>query len=290
MSKHTAFGPNPWLQTGWDWRAAGNFMAGGAGAGLLIVQTFLATPVAPQPWAVNWLVFSGLALIGLGLLCVWLEIGRPLRALHVFFNPRTSWMSREAFVAALLFPVGLLVLLGFVNWNWLLALLAAAFLYSQSRMLPAARGIPAWRSSRLTPLLFGTGLCEGFGVFLLLGPRHGAVTNATLGLFVLLLLARLALWWHYRSAVASSLAPRARAALDQAGRLLLVAGTIAPVLLLGASIVLTNATAQAFLLALAGAGAAFSGASFKYILVTRASFNQGFALVQLPVRGVRSSQ
>lgn len=290
MSKHSAFGPNPWLQTGWDWRAAGNFMAGGTGAGLLIVQTFLATPVAPQPWAVNWLVFSGLALIGLGLFCVWLEIGRPLRALHVFFNPRTSWMSREAFVALLLFPSGLLALLNVGGLIWVTGAFALLFLYCQSRMLPATKGIPAWRSKQLTPLMFSTGLCEGCGVFLLLGQWHGAVTSVVLGLFVLLLVARLVLWLRYRRAVESSMSPRARAALNQAGCMLLVGGTIAPLLLLAVSAVLTHGTVQALLLALAGAGAAFSGANFKYTLVTRASFNQGFALVQLPVRGVRSSQ
>ncbi|MFP5465862.1 MAG: hypothetical protein ACLGHR_14000, partial [Gammaproteobacteria bacterium] len=46
------------------------------------------------------LLLLGLALVGAGLVCVWLEIGRPLRALHVFVTPRTSWMSREAFTAS----------------------------------------------------------------------------------------------------------------------------------------------------------------------------------------------
>ena len=36
-----------------------------------------------------------LALVAAGLGAVWLEIGRPLRAIHVFFNPCTSWMTRE---------------------------------------------------------------------------------------------------------------------------------------------------------------------------------------------------
>lgn len=277
-----SFGPNPWQQTSWDWRAAGNFIGGGAGTGLLVISALFGAP--------TWLLLPSLALIGLGLLCVWLEIGRPLRALHVFFNPRTSWMSREAFVGLLLFPAGLLALLGMGGALWATAMLALAFLYCQSRMLPATRGIPAWRSKRLTALMFSTGLCEGCGVFLLLGQWHGAVTSVVLGLFLLLLLTRLALWLRYRSAVESSLAPRARAALDQAGRMLLVSGSIAPLLLLAVSAVLPHGTGQTLLLALAGAGAAFAGASFKFALVTRASFNQGFALMKLPVRGVRSSQ
>ena len=30
-----SYGPNPWQQTNWDWRAAGNFICGGAGSGLI---------------------------------------------------------------------------------------------------------------------------------------------------------------------------------------------------------------------------------------------------------------
>jgi phenylacetyl-CoA:acceptor oxidoreductase subunit 2 len=290
MSFNSGFGPNPWQQTSWDWRAAGNFMAGGAGAGLLIVYALLPAAAATQPEAPNWLVFAGLALIGLGLLCVWLEIGRPLRALHVFFNPRTSWMSREAFVAGLLFPVGLLVSLGTDSWRWLLTLLALAFLYCQSRMLLAARGIPAWRPSLLAPLMFFTGLCEGCGILLLLGLLHARVSGAATLVLALLVMARFITWSLYRVAVDASLAPRARIALNRAGRALLQTGTLAPLILLGIGAWLGDATSQSVTAALAGTAGALAGAFFKYTLVTRASFNQGFALKQLPVRGVRVSQ
>jgi phenylacetyl-CoA:acceptor oxidoreductase subunit 2 len=40
------------------------------------------------------------------------------------------------------------------------------------------------------------------------------------------------------------------------------------------------------LAAVGGLGAALAGAWFKHTLVTRAGFNQGFALLHLPVRGV----
>jgi len=288
MSKHSAFGPNPWLQTSWDWRAAGNFIGGGVGVGLLVVSALLAAPSDGAASFSNWLLLLSLALIGLGLMCVWLEIGRPLRALNVFFNPHTSWMSRESLVALLLFPAGLLALLNVTGLLWVTGVLALLFLYCQSRMLPATKGIPAWRSRRLTALMFSTGLVEGCGVFVLLGYWHGAVSSAAQALFLVLLVARLALYWRYRSAVESMLAPAARTALNQAARMLLLGGTIAPVLLLlAANVLWTHGTD--FLLALAGFGAAFSGANFKYTLITRASFNQGFALTRLPVRGVRSN-
>jgi phenylacetyl-CoA:acceptor oxidoreductase subunit 2 len=283
-----SFGPNPWQQTSWDWRAAGNFIGGGAGTGLLFACAFFAAPLADSVWTSNWLLLVGLTLVGGGLTCVWLEIGRPQRALHVFFNPYTSWMSREGFVGLLLFPAVLMAVLGFGGWIWASAVLALLFLYCQSRMLPAAKGIPAWRSKLVTPLVFVTGLCEGYGVFLLLGLVHARVSGSAMLSFTALVLVRIAVWTVYRRVVDASLASRARAALDVAGSRLVLFGTIAPLVLLGTSLVLPAGVVQAGLIAAAGASAALAGALVKYILVTRASFNQGFALKHIPVRGVRA--
>lgn len=282
-----SFGPNPWQQTSWDWRAAGNFIGGGAGTGSLFACAFFAAPLADSAWTSNWLLLVGLALVGGGLTCVWLEIGRPLRALHVFFNPYTSWMSREGFVGLLLFPAGLMAVMGFGGWIWASAVLALLFLYCQSRMLPAAKGIPAWRSKLVTPLVFVTGLCEGNGVFLLLGLVHVRVSGSAMLSFTALVLVRIAVWTVYRRVVDARLASRARAALDVAGSRLVLFGTIAPLVLLGISLWLPTGAVQAALIAVAGTSAALAGAFVKYILVTRASFNQGFNLKHIPVRGVR---
>ena len=79
------------LQPHWDWRAAGNFLCGGAGAGLAFVGSLCApAPIRP------WLVAAGMGLVGLGLFFVWLEIGRPWRAPNVLVHLGGSWMSREA--------------------------------------------------------------------------------------------------------------------------------------------------------------------------------------------------
>ena len=153
-----AYGPNPWQQAHWDWRAAGNFICGGAGGGLSPsrccrgVSGVIAT----------LLLLAGLGLVGLGLLCVWLEIGRPLRALNVFLNPRTSWMSREALVSVLLFRLGLGLLVGRCAPGPRRSLVAAlAFVYCQARIVQAARGIPAWREPLTVPLLVATGAGRG---------------------------------------------------------------------------------------------------------------------------------
>ena len=280
----SAYGPNPWQQTSWDWRAAGNFICGGAGTGLLMARALFGGPTQASLWSPDWVVFIGLALVGLGLLCVWLEIGRPLRAINVFFNPQTSWMSREAFVGLLLFPAGLAAMLGVPGWNWITAALALVFLYCQSRMLPAARGIPAWRSGLFSPLFLLTAGCEGLGIFMLLGLFFAPVTSAALIAFAVLLALRVLVWLRYRSDVDASLAAPARRALDLAWQRLSMVGTSVPMVLLLIGAWLN----QPLTLALAGACAAWAGASLKFTLVTRASYNQGFALSKMPVRGVRN--
>ncbi len=277
-----SYGPNPWHQTSWDWRAAGNFIGGGVGSGLLIFAALLNGPLNLLP------VWVGLGCVGLGLLCVWLEIGRPLRALHVFFNPRTSWMSREAFVAALLFPMGLLTVLGFSWARFPMGILAVAFLYCQGRMLPATRGIPAWRPRLLTPFMLATGLTEGFGLWLVLTSIvSGRPLWATVVL-IALVLARQWLWVLYRGAVDAQLAPRARQALDASARQLLRWGTVGAGVAAVASLLLPHAGVSTLLACLAGVAALVVGAAVKYTLITRAAYNQGFALTHIPVRGVRT--
>ena len=264
-----SYGPDPWQQTHWDWRAAGNFMGGGAGAGLVLLATLSGAPAAA--------VLAGLALIGAGLACVWLEIGRPLRALHVFFNPQTSWMTREGIVATLLMPIGLASVVLWPDLGVVAAPLALAFVYCQGRILRASRGIPAWREPRVVPFVVATGLAEGGALLLLAPPSQRAPWLP--GLVAALLLVRIALWAAYRQ----RLAARARAALAAPGRALVWGGTALPLALIALAAAGVAAGAS---LALAGAAAAASGAWVKFALVTRAGFNQGFALARLPVRGV----
>lgn len=276
-----SYGPKPWQQTSWDARAAGNFIGGGMG-GSLVIFAVLSGATGP---ALSALLLAGLGLVGLGLLCVALELGRPLRAIRVLRNPRTSWMAREAWAAMLLFPVGLVAAAGVADIGWAAAALALVFVYCQARLLQAAKGIPAWREPLLQPLFVTTGLAEGGGVFLLTAPLHGAATGATVILFGALVIARFAVWVAYRRRLAGGVAPGARAALDAAGRVLMFAGTLLPLVLAAAA-----AFAGVFALpiaALAGLLAALAGAWVKLVIVTRAGFNQGFALAHLPVRGAR---
>lgn len=281
-----SYGPDPWQQAHWDWRAAGNFIFGGAGAGLLV-----ATPYAGAEGLANTLlVLAGMALIGLGLLCVWLEIGRPLRAMNVMRRPGSSWMSRESMVAPLVFGLGLAVAAGLRAWAPLLVLAALGFLYCQARIVQAAKGIPAWREPMIVPLLVATGLAEGAGLFwlgalpLAVPVRTGVAGSLLPFLFALVVLLRWIAWGAWRSRIAASAAPGALAQVERAGSAMLWFGTLLPIAL--ALPAAAGIPGAAWLLAAAGACAAAAGAFFKFTLVTRAAFNQGFRLAHLPVRGV----
>ena len=243
-------------QRHWDARAALNFMLGGAGSGLIV---FAAIVELDAPWAVA----LALMLIAGGLGAVWLEIGRKLRALHVLFNPFTSWMTREAFVAVLLFPLGLGSI--FVPQALPAAAVAAlAFLYCQARILRAAKGIPAWRAPEVVPLVVATGLAEGAGLALFFSQEASLIV--LLGLAVLL---RALAWARYRAAVT-------------VGNLLPALYGTLPIVVVALASLYAGEAAM-----LAGIAAVASGWWLKFSLVTRAAPAQGFTLPRVPVRGAR---
>ncbi|WP_096704855.1 dimethyl sulfoxide reductase anchor subunit [Magnetospirillum sp. 15-1] len=261
MSMHS-----PHRQTSWDWRAAGNFIGGGTGSGLLALG--FAAGLPPSLTAV-----VGGTLIGLGLACVWLEIGRPWRALNVFFHPQTSWMTREGIVAMALYAVGSgAALLSSPGLLGLMALVAMGFVWCQGRILTSAKGIPAWRAGLTLPLILATAAAEGAGAAVLLAGVTGAdVPWLGRGLALLLAL-RYVVWRAY---LARLKAPaQAMAAARRLDMPLVLAGHLLPALL------------AVFGLSLAaGLLAVVAGWFLKYVLITRMAMTQGFALPVTPARG-----
>jgi len=253
-----------WLQRHWDARAAANFVLGGTGSGLLIVGALFSIEK-------DLLAATSLVLMAAGLGAVWLEIGRKLRAIHVFFNPFTSWMTRESFAAVLVFALGLSFLLLHKNlFLYATAIAAAGFLGCQAMILRAAKGIPAWRAPQTVPLIVATGLAEGAGAALLFSSG-----TEMLLFFSFAVAARVLAWVRYRGAVKNP-------ALERAGAVLVWLGSTLPLLLL-----IVFARSAAWAAPLAGSAALAAGWWLKYVLVTRASVNQGFSLPHLPVRGAR---
>ncbi len=285
MHASRPFGPDPWRQPQWDARAAANFICGGAGAGL-IVYTALARSQAATAVVLTLL---GLLLVGSGLTAVWFELGRPWRSFNVFRNPATSWMSREAYAAVALFVAGGAVLLKIPGASWIAGIIALCFIYCQSRMLQSARGIPAWRLPATMPLLVVTALAEGAGLYWFAALWHRGGSAGLLFAFAALVILRYGAWAMHREQLRGN--ARAGAGLVRPGRLLLLAGTLLPILLILLLVVLPVTMQARFVLAaFAGILVLMTGAVLKYALVLRASYNQGFALPVMPVRGVRSGQ
>jgi phenylacetyl-CoA:acceptor oxidoreductase subunit 2 len=269
-----SFGPKPWQQLHWDERAAANF---------ILVAWAVSSTVTPL-WQAY--VLAGMVSIGLGLGAVWLEIGRKLRAIHVFFHPQTSWMTREAMVAVVLFGLGLAALVsGLRALGLAAALVALGFVYCQGRILHASKGIPAWREPTITGFIVTTGLAEGAGAFLAASAIASGTHWAGLAFFALAVVARALAWSRYRARLEHGAARRAFDVLNPAGRMLIQLGTIVPLViaLAGLAVPEFSRTAGVF----AGLVALGAGWYLKFVLVTRAAFNQGFALPKLPVRGSR---
>jgi phenylacetyl-CoA:acceptor oxidoreductase subunit 2 len=257
----------------WDLRAAGNFIGGGSGTGLVLASV--------AAWVlgadVRIALAIGLVLVGLGLSLVWLEIGKPWRAINVFFHPQTSWMTREGILAAPLMACGAaFVLLGQGLALAPLVVLAGGFLYCQARILRASRAIPAWKQPQVVGLIIATGLAEGAGLAVVI---LGGVPLA--GLALLLGLGRALAWHRYWHALVAADAPEGTlAALSGPAARGLTVARIASLALLGLGVAGVAEAAMA-----GGLLAAASGWGLKALLVTRAAFTRGALIPRTPVRG-----
>ena len=265
------------LQTSWDWRAAGNFMFGGTGSALMFMTALAYYPDTPaMP-----IGLSALAFVGLGLFLVWLEIGRPLRFLHVYLHPQRSWMTREALVALLLFG------LSFIGIVFKLPIIIAlaglsglAFLYCQGRMLNGSIGIPAWREPAVVPLIILTGLSEGTAMLIILALLVDKVPSWVGYLLLGLLAFRVVAWNRYRGKLADSNAPtKTQQIIANINTLQVLVGNGIPVILIILAIAMTNIAGTA--LVLASMLVVLSGWQMKFTIVVRAAQVQGYSLGKL---------
>jgi phenylacetyl-CoA:acceptor oxidoreductase subunit 1 len=263
-------------QRNWDWRAAGNFMFGGAGGALMFTTAAASFPQSPPDAA----GLVSLLIVALGLALVWLEIGRPWRFLNVYFNAKTSWMTREAAAAVLLFALAL----AGVGWRQpiligLAGLAGLGFLYCQTMMLRASKGVPAWRLPAISPLVLSTGLSEGVGLFLLILSSTATAPKWLSPVLLALIAVRAYAWWNYRSQLAGvASTAKTRDALSIVHGNMLTFGVGLPAVLMIAA---WGASGAAPLLnSLAAALVLLSGWYVKFMLVTRFAHLQGFALGQ----------
>ena len=297
-------------QDNWDLRAAGNFALGGTSSGLLTLLGLIVfagggavlpsfeVMVAGFPLVFD-LYHLGAAIMGLGLLSVFLEINRPARFLMVFLGYRTSWMSREAIVAMVFMGVVALKLFAATRALELLttagelsliaSLFAAGFLYCQARILQASMGVPAWRPPVMTWMIVFSGLLEGLGLLAVamwvggfMFPPDFAVAVPVAG--VALAVVNGLLWRNYMKHCADAVPVETFQVLSKHSPIIQMAGRGAPLVLFAVVLALPVGSAPA-LLALAGLVAVLGGWYWKGVVVWRACHFQNFHLKSVPLRG-----
>ncbi len=262
------------LQANWDWRAAGNFMFGGSGGSLLLIAGFSSLPDVAHP-----LVGSvAMALVGLGLLLVWAEIGRPWRFLHVFFHPRTSWMTREAGVAVAFFALAVIgIVLSLPVVVAVAGVMGLVFVYCQARILKASKGIPAWRNPAIVPLILATGLTEGTALLLLLLAAVDEAIPRLDYLLLGLLAARGVAAALYLRSLSRAKAPEATiSVLKRTAIPFLIVGSVIPLILIVIDVTMTTHANIAIIVA--SLLVVVSGWYVKFTIVTRAAHVQGYSL------------
>lgn len=278
-------------QTFWDWRAAMNWIFGGIGTGLALTGAAAMSVGALAPGAGSTLFFVSAVLVAIGLFCVFLKIGRQMRFWRAATRWQTSWMTRELYASLVFFPsvLACLVAPGPVAFAFA-AVSAAVFLFCQAKILHKARGIPAWRVPLMPWMLIATALLEGAGALAIVAATLGATWRtaawpsfAAASIVVLTVLNAL-LWRAYvGSARANGIPPLSRQVLEAFTPTLTAFGHVAPIVL--AILAWFVSPAAVPLLALAGIGAIVGGAAWKYTVIVRAAYMQGFDLRKLPQRG-----
>lgn len=271
------------LQQFWDWRAAMNWIFGGVGTGLAIaagLAFFLF-----DFHAVRTLYFASAVLVSIGLFFVFLKIGRQTRFWRAVSRPQTSWMTRELYAAMVFYPAVLASLVAPGPLPFALASAsAAAFLLCQAKILHRARGVPAWRAPLIPWMIGASGLLEGWGAFAVASfLLQARASSALAAVGVALALASAILWRTYvATARAQAIPPLSRRKLEAVSPLLHIVGHALPAVLSIAAYFLESG---ASLLALAGLAAIAGGATWKFTVIVRASYLQGFQLPRVPRRG-----
>ncbi|HXM80580.1 MAG TPA: DmsC/YnfH family molybdoenzyme membrane anchor subunit [Burkholderiales bacterium] len=276
------------LQTFWDWRAAMNWIFGGISSGTAVVA-WLASLAGIVPADRVSVAYVGSAvLMAMGLSFVFLKIGRKLRFWRAVSRPQTSWMTREIYAVAVFYPAVLANLIwSGAGISMLVGIFAIVFLFCQAKILHLARGISAWRVAHVPWMIVASGLLEGLGLLtlMLLWIKGFGTLSPSLALAGLVLVALNAgLWASYRaSAAKNGIVPLSRRLIDKVSLPLHLAGHAFPAVMF----VLALASPDIARVCLgAGSIAALAGGAFwKFMLIVRGGYQQGFSLPMLPQRG-----
>jgi sulfite dehydrogenase (quinone) subunit SoeC len=96
-------------------------------------------------------IIVGMVLVTAGLLASVLHLANPRSAWRSFARFRTSWLSREAVFAVLLYPAAAAWFLGIQAFAWVVLVLAWIILFCTAMIYASLKPIREWRTP-LTPL------------------------------------------------------------------------------------------------------------------------------------------
>ena len=185
----------------WDWPAVIGLVLVGTGAGFYsfsFLALILSSDRSKQSQTIAFPLVAMLMIL-LGFLAVATEAGRPQRSRYLLHQLRNSWMSVEVlngiifvvFVAIHIFlPHRLVMVLAAITALWLLLI--------QGLMVYRCRAVTAWNLPIIPILFLASGLCLGFGFWLV----WMAAGKATFSLLILivglsLLVINSAMWVNY---------------------------------------------------------------------------------------------
>ena len=280
------YGPEPWQQRSWDWRAAGNFIGGGAGTGLIV----FAALSGASGTALAALMLAGLALVGLGLVLRFAG-ARPAAARAQRLPQsagRRGWGARRG-RRRCSSPPGSRPRGACRDWRGSPRRSRSSSSIARRACCRRPRAFPPGASRCSCRCSLTTGLAEGGGLFFASAPWHRIGT-----LWLLAGLRRARAGPRPRLARVSpppggrGRARGRRRARSRGARAAARGNAGAARARRGDRAGRVSGAATAWVAALAGLAAALAGAYAKLMLITGAGFNQGFTLAHLPVRGVRA--
>ena len=197
-------------------------------------------------------------------------------------------MTRELYTVAIFFPA---VAAGYL-WQApvsfaLSAAAAAAFLLCQGQILYRARGIPAWRAPLIPYMIVASGLLEGMGLLaFMVGLPNGLPIEASDAAkpAIVLIIVNAVLWHTYRNDLAKhGVPPLAREAIAEGDHAIRYGGHWVAVVLFALSVMLPQIPLS--IMTIAGVGLIGGGVFWKWTVILRVGYFQGFHLTKTPQRG-----
>ena len=192
---------SPSGQREWGLLAVANFILGGAGTGLYIIN--YATILFDSPFSEQHKTapydFLSLSIVALGFLCVAAEAGRPFRGYYIFSRFGKSWISREV-IAFTVFVLAVLLNHFFRHWvfNMIAAVSALCFMIIQGLIVYSSRAVKLWNTAFMPFIFMSSGLASGAGVSLLFALSDISMLGSILPVLSLLCVVfNLVIWFLY---------------------------------------------------------------------------------------------